>query len=138
MQHVTPGRLADLALGNAAAGDDAEALRHLAECAPCREEFTRLHRVVVAARDVEQLDLPLAPPARVWQEIVRELALPLEDVRPAAAPRDTAPTRPRARRRVALASFATAARRFARRARALAAAARLTRRRRPRDGRPSP
>lgn len=79
MAHVAPGRLADLALGVAAGGDDPAALHHLAVCARCREELARLHRVVTAARSVEPLDLPAAPPERVWEEVLRVVAPPVRD-----------------------------------------------------------
>ncbi|MFD5799876.1 hypothetical protein [Streptomyces sp. NPDC127020] len=74
MPHVDPARLVELALGNDVAHDDTDALRHLAACGRCREELHLMTRVVMAARGVEEPDLPSAPPARVWQRITEGLS----------------------------------------------------------------
>ncbi|MFJ5281107.1 hypothetical protein [Streptomyces parvulus] len=74
MPHVDPARLVELALGNDAAHDDVSALQHVAACGPCREELRLMTRVVLAARGVEEADLPTAPPARVWQRIAQGLS----------------------------------------------------------------
>ncbi|MZE74178.1 hypothetical protein [Streptomyces sp. SID5789] len=87
MPHVDPARLVELALGNDVAHDDTDALRHLAACGRCREDLHLMTRVVMAARGVEEPDLPSAPPARVWQRITQGLS---ESDEPAApAPVDT-------------------------------------------------
>ncbi|MET9716637.1 hypothetical protein ABZZ46_14635 [Streptomyces rochei] len=74
MPHVDPVHLGELALGNDDSPNDLRALRHIARCARCREELSQMVRVVVAARGVEEPDLPTPPPDRVWQTIARELA----------------------------------------------------------------
>ncbi|MER7800944.1 MULTISPECIES: hypothetical protein [Streptomyces] len=86
MPHVDPARLVELALGNDAADDDAGALQHVAACGRCREELHLMTRVVMAARGVEEPDLPTPPPARVWQSIAQGLAE--EAAEPATPPPD--------------------------------------------------
>ncbi|CAL9623056.1 hypothetical protein [Streptomyces sp. enrichment culture] len=73
MAHVEQARLVELALGHPADGDES-ALRHLAECGRCREELRSMTRVVAAARAADVVDLPTAPPERVWRRILREVA----------------------------------------------------------------
>ncbi|MDH6224776.1 hypothetical protein [Streptomyces sp. MJP52] len=73
MAHVDPAHLMELALGNSGLPDDG-ALRHIAGCGRCREELRRTARVVAAARGVQERDLPVAPPERVWQAVTRDLA----------------------------------------------------------------
>lgn len=74
MPHVEPARLMELALGNDIANNDVSALRHIAACKRCWEELSLMTRVVIAARDVEESDLPTAPPERVWQRITQEMS----------------------------------------------------------------
>ncbi|MFJ2763902.1 hypothetical protein [Streptomyces prasinus] len=74
MAHVEPAHLVELALGNGVSSDDADALRHIALCRRCREELTLMARVVAAARGVEESDLPVAPPPRVWRRIAQEVS----------------------------------------------------------------
>lgn len=64
-----------MALGHAAAADG-DAVRHLASCGRCCGELVRFERVVTAAREVEEPDLPAPPAEHVWQAILRELAFP--------------------------------------------------------------
>ncbi|NED17222.1 hypothetical protein G3I31_03450, partial [Streptomyces sp. SID9913] len=71
--HVEQARLVELALGHSAHGDEST-LRHLAECGRCRDELRAMARVVAAARAADVVDLPTAPPERVWQRIVRDLS----------------------------------------------------------------
>ncbi|MGV9290806.1 hypothetical protein [Streptomyces sp. NPDC003719] len=72
--HVDPAHLAELALGNGVPPDDVRALRHIAGCERCREDLRVMTRIVTAVRSVEEADLPVAPPGRVWRRIERELA----------------------------------------------------------------
>lgn len=74
MSHVEPARLMDLALGNDTSSDDVSALRHIAACKRCWEELSVMTRVMTAARNVEESDLPTPPPERVWQRITQELS----------------------------------------------------------------
>ncbi|MCF2129308.1 hypothetical protein L1I79_23140 [Strepomyces sp. STD 3.1] len=96
MPHVDPAQLVELALGNDVTHDDADALRHLAACGRCREELHLMTRVVMAARGVEEPDLPSAPPAHVWQRIAQGLsesdepAAPAPEHRAGPPPVDTA------------------------------------------------
>ncbi|QEU88519.1 hypothetical protein CP969_30385 [Streptomyces viridosporus T7A] len=71
--HVETAHLVELALGHIA-HDDLGALRHIAECARCRDELRTMTRVVAAARTADIVDLPTAPPEHVWQRIARELS----------------------------------------------------------------
>lgn len=71
--HVEQARLVELALGHSAHGDEST-LRHLAECGRCRDELRAMARVVAAARAADVVDVPTAPPERVWQRIVRDLS----------------------------------------------------------------
>ena len=71
MPHVEPAHLMELALGNDISSNDPGALQHIASCNRCREELRQITRVVVSARDVEESDLPAAPPERVWQHITQ-------------------------------------------------------------------
>ncbi|MFF8032163.1 hypothetical protein [Streptomyces sp. NPDC016626] len=74
MPHVDPAHLMDLALGHGVPYDDADALRHIAACGPCRADLNRLTHVVAAARGVGEGDLPATPPERVWRGIARRLS----------------------------------------------------------------
>ncbi|MFE1948170.1 hypothetical protein [Streptomyces massasporeus] len=86
MAHVESAHLVELALSNATPTDaDAEALRHIEHCTRCRDELRSLTRLVTAARTAQLVDLPTAPPERVWQRIDRDLST------------GTAPPRPHAR-----------------------------------------
>lgn len=85
MPHVDPTHLVELALGADVSDNDVGALRHIAACERCWEELNLMTRVVIAARGVEEPDLPAAPPERVWQRIMEELG---EGEEP-AAPRAT-------------------------------------------------
>ncbi|MEU6546272.1 hypothetical protein [Streptomyces sp. NPDC046859] len=71
--HLAPAALVERALSGDGPGDDGEAARHLTACAGCREQLSRLRRVVTVARAVEAQDLPAAPSRRVWESIEREL-----------------------------------------------------------------
>lgn len=108
MPHVDPAHLVELALGNDVTHDDVGALQHLAACGRCREELHLMTRVVMAARGVEEPDLPSAPPARVWQRIAQGLSEADEPAAPAPvdarrhphpAPAARPRTRPRTRGR---------------------------------------
>jgi hypothetical protein len=93
----------ELALRNATPTDaDAEALRHVEQCDRCRGELRMLTRVVAAARTAQLVDLPTAPPERVWQRISRDVSGTPD------APRPPAPT-PAPGRRALLALLALAA-----------------------------
>ncbi|MER5833335.1 hypothetical protein ABT116_21380 [Streptomyces sp. NPDC002130] len=75
MAHVEPAHLVELALRNAAPTEaDTAALRHVEQCARCGDELRMLTRVVAAARTAQLVDLPTAPPDRVWQRISRGLS----------------------------------------------------------------
>lgn len=75
MAHVESAHLVELALRNATPTDaDAEALRHVEQCDRCRDELRMLTRVVAAARTARLVDLPTAPPERVWQRISRDVS----------------------------------------------------------------
>ncbi|MEU3887397.1 hypothetical protein [Streptomyces sp. NPDC029041] len=75
MAHVEPAHLVELALGNATPSEaDTEALRHVDECARCRDELGVLTRLVTAARTAQLVDLPTAPPERVWRRISGDLS----------------------------------------------------------------
>ncbi|MFC5958424.1 hypothetical protein ACFP51_29470 [Streptomyces pratens] len=92
MAHVEPAHLVELALGNGVSSDDADALRHIALCRRCREELALMARVVAAARGVEESDLPVVPPQRVWLRIAQEVsrtgeAAPPPVVEPVRRPR---------------------------------------------------
>ncbi|MFI8890830.1 hypothetical protein [Streptomyces paradoxus] len=103
MTHVESAHLVELALRNATPTDaDAEALRHVEQCARCRDELRTLTRVVAAARTAQLVDLPTAPPERVWQRISRDVS------GPPGPPRRPAPA-PDSRKRVLLALLALAA-----------------------------
>ncbi|GGT83942.1 hypothetical protein [Streptomyces coeruleorubidus] len=83
MAHVEPAHLVELALRNTPpTDDDVEALRHVERCDRCRDELRMMTRVVTAARSAELVDLPTAPPERVWQRITQGLS------------RESAPPRP--------------------------------------------
>jgi anti-sigma factor RsiW len=86
----------ELALRNAAPTDeDAEALRHIEHCTHCRDELRSLTRLVTAARSAQLVDLPTAPPERVWQGVSRNLS----DKTPPHRPRTSAHT-PRGTRKL--------------------------------------
>ncbi|MER7477076.1 hypothetical protein ABTX60_05370 [Streptomyces sp. NPDC126510] len=75
MAHVEPAHLVELALGNATPTEaDTEALRHVDQCARCRDELRVLTRLVNAARTARLVDLPTAPPERVWRRISRGIS----------------------------------------------------------------
>lgn len=75
MTHVDPAHLVELALGHATAGEeDAGALRHIRQCGRCRDELRTMTRVVTAARTAQLVDLPAAPPERVWRRITHGLS----------------------------------------------------------------
>ncbi|SDC47206.1 hypothetical protein [Streptomyces prasinopilosus] len=97
MAHVEPAHLVELALGNGVSSDDAGALRHIALCPRCREELTLMARVVAAARGVEESDLPVAPPPRVWRGIAREVSRAGEEAAPPAVPPAAGGSSPRPR-----------------------------------------
>ncbi|MCL7428030.1 hypothetical protein [Streptomyces sp. YS415] len=82
MTHVDHAHLLELALGNAGRSDDAVALQHLAVCVLCRQELTRVTRVVSAASDIDLSDLATPPPERLWERIQRELAEPPDRAKP--------------------------------------------------------
>ncbi|MFC8147083.1 hypothetical protein ACFUKV_35910 [Streptomyces paradoxus] len=85
MAHVESAHLVELALRNATPTDaDAEALRHVDRCARCRDELRMLTRVVAAARTAHLVDLPTAPPERVWQHISRDVSDTPDTPRPPA------------------------------------------------------
>ncbi|MFJ5729483.1 hypothetical protein [Streptomyces paradoxus] len=85
MAHVESAHLVELALRNATPTDaDAEALRHVEQCARCRDELRMLTRVVAAARTAQLVDLPTTPPERVWQRISRGVSGPPAPLRPPA------------------------------------------------------
>jgi hypothetical protein len=93
----------ELALRNATPTDaDAEALRHIDHCALCRDELRSLTRLVTAARTAQLIDMPTAPPARVWQRINRDLS-------PGTAPPCPHARTPGHRKRALLALLAFAA-----------------------------
>ncbi|WP_381560838.1 hypothetical protein [Streptomyces eurythermus] len=74
MAHVEPAHLMELALGHATASEEAAgALRHIEQCPRCRDELRTMTRVVTAARTAQLVDLPAAPPKRVWQRITHDL-----------------------------------------------------------------
>ncbi|MEV5100367.1 hypothetical protein ACFQ7G_00150 [Streptomyces massasporeus] len=103
MAHVESAHLVELALHNATPTDaDAEALRHIERCARCRDELRSLTRLVTAARTAQLVDLPTAPPARVWHRINRDLSTGPTPPRPPART-------PNHRRRAFLALLALAA-----------------------------
>ncbi|MER7778548.1 hypothetical protein ABTZ21_26660 [Streptomyces sp. NPDC096191] len=104
MPHVDPAHLVELALGNDTTHDDVRALQHLAACGRCREELHLVTRVVMAARGVEEPDLPSAPPAHVWQRITQGLSESDEPAAPAPVdagrhPHTASAARPRTRGR---------------------------------------
>ncbi|MFC4466979.1 hypothetical protein ACFPH6_21035 [Streptomyces xiangluensis] len=83
MVHVEPAHLVELALRNTPpTDDDAEALRHVERCDRCRDALRMMTRVVTAARTAELVDLPTAPPERVWHRITQGMS------------RESAPPRP--------------------------------------------
>lgn len=85
MTHVESAHLVELALRNATPTDaDAEALRHVEQCDRCRDELRMLTRVVAAARTAQLVDLPTAPPDRVWQRISRDVSGTPDTPRPPA------------------------------------------------------
>lgn len=73
MHHVDPETLALMALGEVI-GDDV-ARSHLASCAVCGAEVESLRRVVLVGRSTTDDDIPLPPPARVWDRVQAELGL---------------------------------------------------------------
>jgi hypothetical protein len=65
----------ELALGHVTASEeDAGALRHIEQCERCRDQLRTMTRVVTAARTAQLVDLPAAPPERVWQRITHDLS----------------------------------------------------------------
>ncbi|MEU9630962.1 hypothetical protein ACFZDB_08475 [Streptomyces luteogriseus] len=106
MAHVESAHLVELALRNATPTDaDAEALRHIDDCARCRDDLRALTRVVAAARTAHLVDLPTAPPERVWRRINRDLS----DEKPAPRLQTSALTPRGTRRLLATLSFAALA-----------------------------
>ncbi|MEU2913670.1 hypothetical protein ACWCQ0_21345 [Streptomyces massasporeus] len=93
MAHVESAHLLELALGNAAPGDDdAEALRHVEHCDLCRDELGMLIRLVTAARAAKAVDLPIPPPEHIWLRITREVSRGRGTPPPQGRPRpDAAP-----------------------------------------------
>ncbi|MGW7051155.1 hypothetical protein [Streptomyces sp. NPDC054887] len=87
MAHIEPTDLVRLALGNETSSSDADVLRHIAVCDHCRDELSRMTRVVVAARAVQASDLPAPPPEHVWQRITQELSPTAEPAPPPTVPR---------------------------------------------------
>ncbi|MBW1596071.1 hypothetical protein [Streptomyces sp. JJ38] len=80
MPHVESAHLVELALGNdVRRHEDGAALRHIASCERCSAELDRMTRVISVARGVEEPDLPVAPPERVWQRIAQALPEPADD-----------------------------------------------------------
>jgi hypothetical protein len=71
--HLAPATLVEWALRGDLPGDDGEAARHLTSCAACREQLSRLRRIVTLAREVEARDLPAVPSRHVWERIEEEL-----------------------------------------------------------------
>lgn len=103
MAHVEPAHLVELALRNAASTEaDTEALRHVDQCARCRDELRVLTRLVTAARTAQLVDLPTAPPERVWRRISGDLS-------PETNTPGTPPRLPDRRKRALLALLALAA-----------------------------
>ncbi|WP_053675286.1 hypothetical protein [Streptomyces sp. NRRL B-1140] len=102
MAHVEPAHLVELALGNATPTEaDTEALRHVDQCARCRDELSTLTRLVTAARTARLVDLPTAPPERVWRRISGDLS-------PETRTPEPPPRIPDRRRRALLALLALA------------------------------
>jgi hypothetical protein len=66
VQHSDPDVLALVALGERPPAADAE---HLLECERCRADVDELRQVVSAVRVDVRPGPPVAPPARVWQDI---------------------------------------------------------------------
>ncbi|MEU6105551.1 hypothetical protein [Streptomyces flaveolus] len=85
MPHVDPTRLVELALGNGVSPHDTSAWQHIAVCKRCRDDLSRMTRVVTAARAVEERDLSAAPPERVWRRITAELTDTTEATPPSSA-----------------------------------------------------
>ncbi|MFD7391539.1 hypothetical protein ACFV46_24055 [Streptomyces sp. NPDC059852] len=71
--HLAPATLVEWALRGDGPGDDGEAARHLTVCAGCRDQLSRLRRVVTVAREVEARDVPSAPSRHLWERIEDEL-----------------------------------------------------------------
>jgi hypothetical protein len=69
--HLEPDRLTLLALGDEPV--DAEVADHLASCASCREEYESLREIVDHGRRTDAARDLLAPPPRVWDEIMRQI-----------------------------------------------------------------
>ncbi|MFE6524419.1 hypothetical protein [Streptomyces sp. NPDC057794] len=83
MTHVDPSHLVELALGNAPrTAADTEALDHIGQCPRCSDDLHTMTRVVEAARTAEVIDLPTAPPERVWRRISRDLTGETDAPRP--------------------------------------------------------
>jgi len=71
--HLAPATLVEWALHHERPGDDGETARHLTACAACREQLSRLRRVVTVAREIEARDVPAAPPRHVWERVEEDL-----------------------------------------------------------------
>ncbi|MFJ3653843.1 hypothetical protein ACIPPR_11090 [Streptomyces nigra] len=71
--HLTPATLVEWALRDDDPGEDGDTARHLADCPACREQLSRLRRVVTLARAIEAPDLPEPPSRPVWERIERDL-----------------------------------------------------------------
>lgn len=84
MAHPTPDDLALVALGEHSAPDVAA---HAEGCLACTAEIEALRHVVVVGRSLGPADTPLAPHARVWDQISAQV--PTRDAE-VADPRSTA------------------------------------------------
>lgn len=98
MTHVDPAHMVELALGTSPSHEATAALRHLAACPACREELTRIAKVVDIALSVEASDLTVAPPEWVWRGIKRTLSTepappPVGEADQASPPRAADPPR---------------------------------------------
>ncbi|MEN3583296.1 hypothetical protein AAH978_03960 [Streptomyces sp. ZYX-F-203] len=83
MPHLDQAHLLDLALGRLPAGSDAMGvLGHLHGCVRCRGELARVRALVATARAARPSVPAVAPPARVWDRIARELSPPSGAPRP--------------------------------------------------------
>lgn len=89
MSHTDPELLALRALGEQA-GTEQDAA-HLAGCADCQLELSRLTQVVELARDDGPAPLE-QPPARVWEQIAAAVSQP-EDTRAGERPGHAAPAK---------------------------------------------
>ena len=70
LDHVNDETIALLALGESAAGADAD---HLHSCAACQSKVDQLRAVVDTARSVTDADRPVTPPDDLWKAITDEI-----------------------------------------------------------------